>query len=88
MIINENVDDSPEDNKASPTVVTLKVNNDTQSGLTYYSLPAELLILCQNEIDINTLHITNQNPFVIDGQMYEKFTHIISSNSNMNTQCR
>ncbi len=34
-----------------------------------YLLASQLSILCQNKIDMNTLNITNQKPFVIDGQI-------------------
>ena len=50
-------------------VVKLKINDDSQSGLSYYSLSCQLCILCQNEISFDTLQATNQNPFVIDGQI-------------------
>jgi len=57
------------DTEVSPDVIRLRLRTDSRSGLPYYSLDAELVLLCQNEIDIDTLHVTNQHPFVIDGQI-------------------
>ncbi len=36
---------------------------------TCHILSSQLFTLCQNEIDMNTLNITNQKPFVIDWQI-------------------
>ena len=74
MIIDEEDNDAEcdgdvPDEEVSPDVVRLHLRTDSRSGLPYYSLSASLVLLCQNEIDIDTLHVTNQHPFVIDGQI-------------------
>eukprot|EP00484_Ammonia_sp_Unknown_P018907 CAMPEP_0197023774 /NCGR_PEP_ID=MMETSP1384-20130603/4419_1 /TAXON_ID=29189 /ORGANISM="Ammonia sp." /LENGTH=1284 /DNA_ID=CAMNT_0042452037 /DNA_START=57 /DNA_END=3911 /DNA_ORIENTATION=+ len=68
MIITDSEHDDVPDTNSEHTV-RLKLHHNSQSGLPYFTLASPLCILCQNEISLDVLNITNQSQFVVDGQI-------------------